>query len=275
MLTRRYFLTYSLVAVTMPSVALAKDFALHVVVGSSLIEDIVLDLTQGKAKTLAVIPGSACPGHTDVKASDMIFAAKADLILLHGFQRRLDSVQQLLHVAKQNKRDGQFLSVNGSWTIPSVNREASQLIANHLLGVAPKAWHAMIQSRLQARLNKITEFEIQVQSALTPLKGKTVVAAEMQKEFAAWAGLTVAATFGSAESMSPKTVADIIRKLKNQSVLGVVENMQSGAESGLPVATEMKVPRCVLSNFPGATPAMPDYYGLLNTNVQALLSLLR
>lgn len=275
MLSRRTVLVASLIGAFLPAMAMADTAHLNVVVGSSLIDDIVLDLTASRAKTLAVIPGSACPGHTDVKASDMMFAAKSDLILLHGFQRKLDSVQQLLHVAKQQGRNGHFLSVKGAWSIPQVNAQASEAIAQALKTVVPKTWVADIDARLKSRLQKLSAAEVEALKTLQPLKGKMVIAAEMQSDFAQWTGLHVVSTYGSSDSMSPKVVTDILKTAKGQPVIGVVENMQSGAESGKPIASELKLPRCVLSNFPRATEDTPDYFTLLQYNVRALKTLVQ
>lgn len=63
--------------------------AVKIVAGSSLLADIVLDLADGKASVLTMVPGSSCPGHEAVKTTDLLFAARADLILVHAFQREL------------------------------------------------------------------------------------------------------------------------------------------------------------------------------------------
>ena len=56
---------------------------LRVVAGTSLITDIVNDLTAGDSEVLTIIQGSSCPGHENAKTQDFVFAAKADLVLIH------------------------------------------------------------------------------------------------------------------------------------------------------------------------------------------------
>jgi zinc transport system substrate-binding protein len=53
----------------------------------------------------------------------------------------------------------------------------------------------------------------------------------------------------------------------------VVDNYQSGAEAGLPLALELDVPHAVLSNFPGSSEDVPDYFSLLRHNVDQLIRL--
>lgn len=80
----------------------------------------------------------------------------------------------------------------------------------------------------------------------------------------------VLATFGRGEDMSARTLADILQAVKGQKVDGVVDNLQSGAKSGLPLALELGVPHVVLSNFPDSSPDVPDWFSLFSAGVSAL-----
>ena len=60
---------------------------------------------------------------------------------------------------------------------------------------------------------------------------------------------------------------------RGKNVVAVVDNLQSGADAGRPLAEELHVPHVVLSNFPGSLPGTEDYFDLLNYNVRLLSGL--
>ena len=98
-------------------------------------------------------------------------------------------------------------------------------------------------------------------------------AAEMQAEFARWAGLDVLRAYGRAEDLSAGDLAGLLDNVRDKNVRGVIDNLQSGADAGLPLALELKVPHLVLSNFPGSAPDVPDYFSLLRANAEQLARL--
>ena len=70
--------------------------ALKIIAGTSLIEDITRDLSGGDAEIITIIQGSSCPGHENIRTSDFVFAANADIVLLHSFQRNLPQITSML-----------------------------------------------------------------------------------------------------------------------------------------------------------------------------------
>jgi len=78
------------------SIPNAQAAPLKVIAGTSLIEDIVRDLTGGDAEIITIIQGSSCPGHENIRTTDFVFAAKADIVLLHSFQKDLPQITSML-----------------------------------------------------------------------------------------------------------------------------------------------------------------------------------
>jgi zinc transport system substrate-binding protein len=244
---------------------------LKVVAGSSLVEDIVRDLTGGRAAMVTITPGSSCPGQTDLKPTDLAFAASAELALIHQFQAGMPEVKGLLGAGKPNFRV-EVLTIPGAWTIPSVQEEATRQIGQILAAVRP-AWGADIRRRTAARLARIATARKEAEQRLAPLAGRPVLASAMQAEFLRWAGLTIVRAYGRMEDLTPRDLAGLMEAARGRSVVGVVDNLQSGAEAGRPLADELQVPHIILSNFPGAWPGTEDYFGLLQENVRRLASM--
>lgn len=253
--------------------ALSKSDERSYVLGSTLLEDIVSDLTAGRAKTRLLISGSACPGHTDVKASDLVFAANAQGIYVHPRQMTLPSLTQFFAAKEQLRTRTHGIGVSGSWLIPDVQIQASRAVAKTLVQGETSDFSDAVYGRLQKRIERIKDFSEGLESVRTRFHGKPVVSALMQKDFVSWCGFSIAATFGGAESMNPKILAETIALARKRRVIGVVENLQSGKEAGLPIAEELKIPRAILSNFPGSDDNVPDYISLVRENIRQLLLL--
>jgi zinc transport system substrate-binding protein len=244
---------------------------IKIVAGTSLVEDIVLDLTAGRVAMVTITPGSSCPGHTDLKATDMAFAASADVALVHQFQTNMPQVKSLLTAANTHLRV-EILSIQGNWTIPSIQEEATRRISQILTVVRPR-WAADIRTRTAARLGRIATAKTQAEKRLAPLAGKPVLAAAMQADFVRWAGLRVVREYGRAEDLTPRDLVGLMEAARGKNIVAVVDNLQSGANAGRPLAEALGVPHVVLSNFPGSLPGTEDYFGLLSHNVQLLSGL--
>ena len=246
--------------------------AVRVVAGTSLISDIVADLTQNRCEILTLNQGSSCPGHENASTGDYVFAARANLLLIHPFQRNLQQVSAMLAAVDNPKLKVAEVSPRNSWLIPQVQKQAVNEIAAALEVIAPELAPA-IRLRTRQRMQRIDAAETQCRELLAPLQGKRVIAATMQAEFASWAGLEVVRTFGRAEDINARELAEILNAVKNIPVAGVVDNYQSGPDAGLPLALELGVAHVVLSNFPGSSDDAPDYFSLLMHNVRQLQAL--
>ena len=239
------------------------------IAGTSLITDVLQDLCGGNAEILTLVQGSSCPGHEDVKTGDFVFASHADLIVLHAWQERMPQFTTMLKSIERPDLRKVLLTETGSWLVPDNQREASRQAAAALEKAFPEK-AGDVRARLAKRPARIDAAEAEAGKKLAPAKGRAVIAAQMQAEFVRWAGFRVLATFGRGEDMSARTLADILQAVKGQKVDGVVDNLQSGAKSGLPLALELGVPHVVLSNFPDSSPDGPDWFSLFSAGVSAL-----
>lgn len=257
---------------TCPTLAGGADaLPLTVVAGTSLVADIVRDVTGGGASMVILTPGASCPGHADLKATDVAFAAAAEVALLHPFQADIPQVRSVLAAANPTLRV-EWLAVPGSWTIPAVQAAATRRIGHILAAVRP-GWTGDLRQRIDARLARLAAARAAAARRLAPLAGKPVLASAMQAEFLRWAGLRVVQEYGRMEDLTARELVALTVTGRGQQVVGVVDNLQSGADAGRPVAEELRVPHVVLSNFPGSLPGADDYFGLLEVNVHQIVRL--
>lgn len=272
-MTRRFLLPLCLtLCVLFANASPLQAKTLRVIAGTSLVEDIVRDLTAGRAEVMTVIKGSSCPGHESVKTTDFVFAAQADMVLVHAFQVEMPWLAAMRDSVKNDNLRLVVLAPKGSWLIPEIQKQAVLAIASALAEAEPEN-AAALGARARQRLARVDAAKEAFLARLAPLKGKTVAVAAMQSEFAAWAGLTVLRSYGRAEDMPAKTLADMVDAFRGKGLAGVIDNYQSGSDAGLPLALELKVPHVVLSNFPGSSEDAHDYFSLLDHNAAQLLRL--
>lgn len=257
---------------TIPVAAAAQGRPLKIMAGTSLIEDIARDLTAGQGEILTIIQGSSCPGHESAKTLDFVFAAKADILLIHAFQNGMPQISGMLEAVNNTALRVVILNLRGSWLVPENQKEAVRRIAAALIELAPEQ-APMVEQRMRRRLKRVDDLAAECVRRLAPARGKAVLAAAMQAEFLAWAGFEVVQVYGRAEDCSASQLAAVLKAAQGRKVRGVVDNLQSGADAGLPLALELRTPHLVLSNFPGSGPNVPDYFSLLRANVEQLARL--
>lgn len=250
----------------------AQAAPLKIVAGTSLIEDIVLDLTDRKAEVMTLIPGASCPGHETAKTADFVFAAKADLVLVHVFQQNMLQLSGMMTAVNNPRLRLVVLDPGGNWLVPAVQKQAIRDIAAVLAETAPDQ-AAAIEQRATARMKKVDALAADSLARLAAVNGKSVAVADMQSEFVGWAGLHVRMQYKRAEEMNTQRLARLVDDLRKENLAGVVDNYQSGTETGLPLAMELKVPHIVISNFPGSNDQVQNYFSLLRYNVDQLLRL--
>lgn len=272
MLIRRAFRPLALLLFLLAFAPPGLAGTLKIVAGTSLIEDIALDLTGGRAEVLTLIKGSSCPGHEGARTGDFVFAAGADLVLVHAFQENLPQLTGMLEAVKNKNIRLVALGPQGSWLVPATQRRAVLELARVLAEADPAEARA-IGERAEKRLARLDAAEKESLARLAPIRGKEVVAAEMQAEFADWAGLRVVRTYKRAEELNPRDLARLVDALRGRVPAGVIDNYQSGPEAGLPLALELRAAHLTLSNFPGSSAETPDYFSLLRHNVEQLIKL--
>jgi zinc transport system substrate-binding protein len=211
----------------------------------------------------AILPPGQCPGHYDVKLSDIEKMKKATLIVsFRGMpfmnKTKLDERTQLLVDAESR-----------NWMAPDSYRYGLGVLAKELSKRFPEDLHEIRIRKEKA----IREGEAEATSLIKRITqagvpGMPVMASSMQKEPLAWIGFRVVAEYGRQEAMSTREVVRLLEIGKNQRVLMVVDNLQSGPDVGKGIAETLSVPHVVLTNFPSEK----GYLETLRENVNVVLS---
>ena len=211
----------------------------------------------------AILPPGQCPGHYDVKLSDIEKIKKAVLTV---------SFKGMPFMDKAGLEDGAQLLVDAegrNWMAPDSYIYGLGLLADGLSKRFPED-KAEIMSRKE---NTIGRVKAAANSLIQKIKragifGNPIIASSLQKEPLEWMGFRVVGEYGRPEAISTREVVRLSKIGGDQHAMVVVDNFQSGPDAGKGIAETLRVPHVVLTNFPSEK----GYLATLGENVDAVVA---
>ena len=250
--------------------------SVDIMAGSSFITDIIQDVADGKLETRALIPPGTCPGHYDVKPSDIKALANSRAIFIHNYQQNYENVTGAIEAADNPDLITTVLNVTGNWMVPAVQAEGVGKIAQALGEIDPDNaayYQEKAADREQAILTYGDDVKTELQEA--GVEGVKVICAEMQAGFVGWAGFNITATFGRLEELGPKQRTDLIDSAQESGVALIIDNLQSGSETlGASIGEDIDAIPVTISNFPGGLGNTETWEKAIDKNVNLLLDAL-
>jgi len=247
-----------------------------IMTGSSFITNIIQDLADGKVEAHTIIPPGVCPGHYDVKPSDIVALANSKALFIHNYQQNYENIAGAIEAAENPDLIITVLNVTGNWMVPAVQAEAVNKIAQALGEIYPEnaAYYAgNATERAQAILAYGEQVKDRLQDAA--VDGVKVICAAMQEGFVRWAGFDVVATYGRPEELSPADVQQLITEAIQAGVALIIDNLQSGtATLGVSMEQDIEAISVIISNFPGGLEDTETWEKAIDKNVDLLLDAL-
>jgi len=210
----------------------------------------------------AILPPGQCPGHYDVKLTDIAKVKRADLVVSFigmPFMQHaeVDADKQLLIDAQDR-----------NWMAPESYVTGLKLLTDKFSDLFPEYKREIAARRERA----ILEIEQKNKNLSEKIKRagvaqRAIIASSMLKEPLRWMGFQIVGEYGRPESISAKEIADLTRVGKEKGAAIVVDNLQSGPEAGKGIAEGLGIPHVILSNFPSEK----GYAATLEENVDAAL----
>jgi zinc transport system substrate-binding protein len=234
-----------------------------IVTSDTILSGIITSLLPSESYFIeAILPPGQCPGHYDVKLSDIEKMKKADLIVSFrgmSFMNKTGAESRAQLVVDAEKRN---------WMAPDSYLYGLNLLAHGLSKHFPED-----KDRIMSRKNDaIREVRAGVNLLIQKIKeaglfGKAVIASSMQKEPLEWMGFRVVGEYGRPEAMSAREVVRLSKIGRENHIKIVVDNLQSGPDVGRGIAEMLRVPHVVLTNFPSEK----GYLATLGDNVNAVI----
>lgn len=224
---------------------------------------IVSLLPPARYSVEAILPPGQCPGHYDVKLTDMEKIKNAELIV--SFQ----GMPFMKQVSASNKEFLHLDTDGRNWMAPDSYIYGLNKLAEYLAQRYPDEKDGiMIRKNEFAEQVKSTAISLREKIRQAGVSGKAVIASSLQKEPLEWMGFRVVGEYGRPEAMSAKEVVVLAKVGKRHRVSMVVDNLQSGPDAGKGIAEALGVPHVVLSNFPSEK----GYLATLKENVDAVVA---
>lgn len=220
-------------------------------------------LPQNRYSVEAILPPGQCPGHYDVKLSDIEKMKKADLNV---------SFQGMSFLNKATPAGGAQLLVDAggrNWMAPDSYIYGLGVLADELSKHFPEDRDKIMRRKEEAiRKVKAASNSLVEKIKEAGIFGKALLASSLQKEVLEWMGFRVVGEYGRPESMSTREVVRLSKTGKDQQAIAVVDNLQSGPDAGKGIAEMLGVPHVVLTNFPSEK----GYLATLRENVDAVVA---
>ena len=243
---------------------------LKVVSTTSLIGNIVEKIGGEKVQVVTIVPGGQCPGHFDISPGDVRVLEESQLLLEHGFEGEL-FIKDMLNLVENNNLQRITLNEKGSWMIPEIQLQAVDKIVDVLCRIQPEC-ETIFRKNAGDYKKAVKNLARDIRLKAKKLKvGKvTVASSEMQSEFVDWLGFNIAVIYGRPDNFHPVMLKEMIEKGKREEVKLVIDNLQSGAKAGIPLAEEIGCPHLVLTNFPLEYEGSVSYLRSLQENAAKL-----
>ena len=249
-----------------------KRNATEIIAGTSLIADIIADLTDASVATYTMLPSSSCPSQFDLKTGDIGRLQQAELIFLHPWQLQLANIRRVLDAAKVAEDRMRVVDVPGNWMLPDVQSAAVTALAAMLSDLYPEQRN-IIQDRAERRRTTIHETGGWARKLLadTNAASVAVLCNEMQAPFVRWAGFDVVDTYARPEDWSVAETERLVQSGRDRKVALVIDNLQSGGlRMSETLARDMDAVNVVLSNFPNGFSDTPTWESAFMENINRL-----
>lgn len=244
-----------------------------IVASTTMIGAILKDIGGSNFDIPMLLPPASCPGHFDLKPSDVQKIRRADLIICHPYQKGFQKV------LRQYIRDDQMLFIlpeHHSLSIPKYYVEAGQLLLNSLLAHFPEMSTSM-KNQWERQRGKIIDMEkgYRLRFKKSCAEQYSVLAAYRQKEFVESWGFRVIGVFDTVDGDTMQEMISLVKKAKKNRVKAIIGNLQNGDRQAKVLSEKLGVPFIVLSNFPGGDGSGVSYEELLKSNCSKLLEIIR
>lgn len=245
-----------------------------IVVGTSAIHSAVKDLTGKDAELAIVVPPNLCPGHFDLKPSDIEKFLNAKLIILHIWQKELPSVKSLIRGTNPPREKVAYIQAEGNWFVPQNYIRGMEEIGKVLIS-AELLTEEDYKKQFEKRKNEILAFEQETIQKVKKYNPENIqlISSALQSDFVDWLGFKVVATFPRTEEFNLSSWGKLLDKGKKEHVNIVVENLQSDEiEIVKKLSFELNAEPVILSSFPYTCPACNSWETSVENNITILLN---
>jgi len=242
---------------------------LKIVASTANVSAVLIAIAGDRMAITVLAPGGLCPGHFDLKPSDVTAANQADLIINQGWEAWFSGLVAALDDAGQRVMTAR---TEGNWMLPEIHKSATAEIAELLVtldssgATGYRMNAAAYVRRVDSAAAAARALIVQARKPWSDQVLPSAIAAEHQAPFLRWLGLNVVATYGRPEEFTARELDRLVRIGSDSAVGLFVDNLQSGPDAGLELARSLGAEHINLTNFP----VDEDYPATLLANARAI-----
>jgi zinc transport system substrate-binding protein len=236
---------------------------------TSYLEAAVRDLLGDQVRVVRLAEPGTCPGHFDVRPSQVQELRRCAVVLRFDFQKSLDS---RLADAGTNRPHAAEISIRGGMGQPDSYIAVCRQAANHLVGLKLLA-QTNAESRLRSISNRLDALSRVATNRVRQagLVGASVITSVHQRDFCQWLGLNVVAAFRAADTASISEIQEAIDAGRLAQIRFVIGNLPEGRRTSDALAERLKTRVIVFENFPALKDGRVSFDEMLSANTEALL----
>jgi zinc transport system substrate-binding protein len=235
---------------------------------NSYLASAVQDITHGSVAVVSFAPPGTCPGHFDLRPSQVDQLRSCRLLLRFDFQQAIDA-----HLL--DGRTGPAVAsieVPGALCEPADYLEACRQVSRNLVacGLAPAADAERQVAKVERRMDDLSS-RMRQQVRQAGVTGRPVLCSGHQEGFCHWLGLNVVATFRGGDSDSLGQLDEAIRAGRQAGAKLVVANHPEGRGAADALAEKLGAQVVVFDNFPAEPTQAGTFETMVQQNVKRLI----
>jgi zinc transport system substrate-binding protein len=225
------------------------------------------DLLGGTPPVLRLAEPGMCPGHFDIRPSQVAALRRCRVLLRFDFQQSLD---RKLAAAVDDGLTIAEIRVGGGLCEPSSYLDACRQTAGALVA-AGLLDRTGADERLRRIARRMEETAAACRQQVQALAGVPVLASVHQEGFCRWLGLDVVAVFSAADTAGVGQVDDAVRQGEAAGAALVIANFPEGRKLADALAGRLGATVVVFGNFPALDRGHARFDDLVAANVAALV----
>ncbi len=240
---------------------------------TSYLEAVTRDLLGDTVPVLRLAEPGTCPGHFDLRPGQAAALRRCRVLLRFDFQQ---AMEDRVGGTGTNGPAAAAISVSGGLGVPANYLSACRQAARHFVATGMLGAD-QAEARLQAISARLEVLARDLTRRVTAagLAGAPVLASGHQREFCAWLGLEVVASFRPADTAGVREVEAAIAAGRLARVRWVVANPPEGRRTADALADRLGARVVVFENFPALRRGEVSFDEMLRANVDALLAVAR
>lgn len=240
-----------------------------IAITTSYLEAAVRDLLGDNLGVVRLAEPGTCPGHFDIRPSQVAALHQCRALLRFDFQKSLDAK---LATSGTNGPRVAEVSIRGGMCRPDSYLAACRQIADHLVALdLLRRTNADTRLQVIALRLDVLSGDATNRLAQAGLAGSPVIASAHQRDFCEWLGFNVIAAFRAADTASIGEIEEAIDAGKLAQIKLVIANLPEGRRTADALAERLKARVVVFENFPALRNSGVSFDAMLSANIETLL----